>query len=146
MSLVVDVTTRRGQGRCTDVVWIEENGGAVRHYPRIHTDLHGYFSLAPPEGQSQALSIGSHRHLPDRCIPFRSTDFKSAGAYHHFFPPPAVQGGLDMEFQFRSEIRDFIAASETILSPTHLVPPMTVEEKQLVLVYVTELAVRCKED
>ena len=51
-----------------------------------------------------------------------------------------------MEFQFRSEIRDFIAASEAILSPIHLVPPMTVEEKQLVQVYVTELAVRCKED
>ena len=27
----------------------------MRHYPRIHTDLHGYFSLAPPVSQSQAL-------------------------------------------------------------------------------------------
>lgn len=45
-----------------------------------------------------------------------------------------------MEFQFRSEILDFIAASETILSPMHLDPPMTTEEKQLILVYVTELA------
>ena len=51
-----------------------------------------------------------------------------------------------MEFHFRSEILDFIAASETILPPIHLVPPMTTEEKQLVQVYVTELEVRCKED
>ena len=51
-----------------------------------------------------------------------------------------------MEFQFRTEIRDFIAAAETILSPIHLVPPMTIEEKQLVQVYVTELAIRCKEE
>lgn len=51
-----------------------------------------------------------------------------------------------MEFQFRTEIRDFIAADETILSPIHLVPPMTIEEKQLVQVYVRELAIRCKEE
>ena len=51
-----------------------------------------------------------------------------------------------MEFQFRTEIRDFIAAAETILSPIHLVPPMTIEEKQLVQVYVTELAIRCKQE
>src|SRR5687768_7172997 len=66
--------------------------------------------------------------------------FSQRGAYHDFFHPPAGQGGLCMEFEFRSEIRDFIAASETILSPIRLVPPMTTEEKQLVQVYVTELA------
>ena len=46
----------------------------------------------------------------------------------------------------REEIRAFIAAAETLLSPIFLTPPLTTEERKLVEFYASSLAILFKED
>jgi hypothetical protein len=46
--------------------------------------------------------------------------------------------------QYRPEIRAFILASETLLSPVLLQPPMTPDECKVVELYVEKLGEHCQ--
>ena len=46
----------------------------------------------------------------------------------------------------RDEIRAFISAAETLLSPISLMPPLTGEERKLVEFYASSLAILFKEE
>jgi hypothetical protein len=46
---------------------------------------------------------------------------------------------------YRSEVRAFVLASETLLSHVLLVPPMSEEERKIVQYYADSLIERCKE-
>ena len=50
-----------------------------------------------------------------------------------------------MSSVFRSEVRAFVLASETLLSHVLLVPPMSEEERKIVQYYADSLIERCKE-
>ena len=57
-----------------------------------------------------------------------------------------TQGGRLMVQATREEIRAFIAAAETLLSPVSIAPPLTTEERKLVEFYASSLAILFKED